>query len=72
LTGAQGVYTLEKSGEWKESVSVDSFNDHRIAMAFAALALKQPVEIRNADAVSKSFPEYWNKMRGLGFNLQEH
>jgi 3-phosphoshikimate 1-carboxyvinyltransferase len=47
--------------------SVDSFGDHRIAMAFAVAALraKGPVEIGNADAASVSFPEFWRTIRSL-------
>ena len=72
LKGAQGKYSLKKIGEWNDSVAVDSYNDHRIAMAFAALSLQRPVSIQRAEVVSKSFPEYWNKLGTLGFNLQEH
>jgi len=44
---------------------VESFGDHRIAMAFAvaALAADGPVEIEGAEAASVSFPEFWSKLR---------
>ena len=42
----------------------DSFGDHRIAMAFAVAALRADGEcvIRNAEAASVSFPEFWNTL----------
>jgi 3-phosphoshikimate 1-carboxyvinyltransferase len=48
--------------------SVDSFGDHRIAMAFAVAATvaRGPVEIRNTAAVATSFPGFVELMRSLG------
>lgn len=47
------------------SGTVDSFGDHRIAMAFAVAALSAdgPVAIEGAEAASVSFPEFWSKLR---------
>jgi 3-phosphoshikimate 1-carboxyvinyltransferase len=46
---------------------IDSFNDHRIAMAFAiaGLASKEGVEIEGADCVSISFPEFFTELQKL-------
>ena len=51
---------------------VDSFNDHRIAMAAAVAAVKceNPVIIRRADAVNKSYPEFFNDYNKLGGNAR--
>jgi 3-phosphoshikimate 1-carboxyvinyltransferase len=51
--------------------TIDSNNDHRIAMAGAILALKasDPVTINNAEAVSKSFVEFYDTLNGLGVQL---
>ena len=38
-----------------------------MAMAFAPLALKVPIIIENADVVSKSYPDFWEDMKSLGF-----
>jgi 3-phosphoshikimate 1-carboxyvinyltransferase len=50
----------------------DSFGDHRIAMAFAVAALRADGEstIRGADAVSVSFPEFWDTLGGACFSLR--
>ena len=55
----------------KENVVVKTYNDHRMAMAFAPLALKVPVEIEDADVVSKSYPDFWTDLKELGFQVRE-
>ncbi len=52
--------------------SIDSAGDHRIAMAFlvAGLAASGSVEVRNAECLNKSFPEFPATMRQLGAKLQ--
>jgi 3-phosphoshikimate 1-carboxyvinyltransferase len=42
-----------------------------MAMAFAPLALKVPIIIENAEVVSKSFPDFWNDLKSLGFGMSE-
>ena len=53
---------------------VDSANDHRIAMAaaIAATVAEKPVIIKNADCVSKSYPEFWNDYRILGGQYEQY
>jgi len=53
----------------KGDVSVTTYNDHRMAMAFAPLALKIPLNIEDAGVVSKSFPTFWKDMEFLGFRV---
>lgn len=50
------------------AAELDSFTDHRIAMAFsvAALAAGGPCRVLNAEAASVSFPEFYNMLRSLG------
>jgi 3-phosphoshikimate 1-carboxyvinyltransferase len=54
-------------GQRFKAAELDSFGDHRIAMAFAVAALRAdgPCVIQNADAASVSFPEFWQSLRGL-------
>ncbi len=49
------------------AATLDSYGDHRIAMAFAVAALRAngPCTIENAGAASVSFPEFWQTLRGL-------
>ncbi len=54
-------------------VTVDSWNDHRIAMmaAIAATKCEKPVTITGADSVKKSYPDFWADYRRLGGDLWE-
>lgn len=50
--------------------AVDTYEDHRMAMAFAPLAMKKDgIRINNPQVVSKSYPEYWNDLRSCGFSF---
>lgn len=51
------------------NVIIDTYNDHRMAMAFAPLALKTPFQINEAEVVSKSFPDFWNDLKTIGFTI---
>ncbi len=45
---------------------IETYDDHRIAMAFAVLALRAgPLEIENPNCVAKSFPEFWKLFEGV-------
>jgi len=44
---------------------VKTYNDHRMAMAFAPLVTKTHLEIENSEVVSKSYPEFWNDFKSL-------
>lgn len=50
---------------------VATYQDHRMAMAFAPLALKLPVIIQNAEVVSKSYPTFWEDLKSFGFQISE-
>ena len=52
----------------KGGASVDSWNDHRIAMALAvaATACKEPIELTGYEAVRKSYPSFWQDYKALG------
>jgi 3-phosphoshikimate 1-carboxyvinyltransferase len=51
--------------------TIATYNDHRMAMAFAPLALKTNINIENAEVVSKSYPDFWNDLKYLGFEISE-
>lgn len=52
-----------------ENVSVATYHDHRMAMAFAPLAFIVPLEIQDAGVVSKSYPNFWKDMESVGFRV---
>ena len=51
-------------------VHIATYNDHRMAMAFAPLALRASLYIENAEVVSKSYPNFWEDFKSLGFKVQ--
>lgn len=52
------------------SISFDTYNDHRLAMSLAPLALIIPeVRIEDKNVVNKSYPEFWKDMEKAGFIL---
>ena len=51
-------------------VHIATYNDHRMAMAFAPLALRASLYIENAEVVSKSYPNFWEDLKSLGFKVQ--
>jgi 3-phosphoshikimate 1-carboxyvinyltransferase len=49
---------------------IQTYNDHRMAMSFAALAVKFPsMKIENPDVVEKSYPAFWDDLQYAGFEL---
>ena len=61
-----------KGAEKLKGGVVDSANDHRIAMsaAIAAIGCKEPVTILGAEAVEKSYPDFFEDYKKLGGILQ--
>ena len=52
-----------------QNCSIPTYNDHRMAMAFAPLALKVPLIIEEAQVVSKSYPIFWADLKQLNFEI---
>ena len=42
-----------------KNISIATYGDHRMAMAFAPYSLIQEIEIQNPEVVEKSFPDFW-------------
>ena len=53
----------------KYDVEIDTYNDHRMAMAFAPLALKNNIKIKNEKVVTKSYPAFWEDLQSIGFQI---
>lgn len=76
-----GVKLIEKNFSYKldcselhfpEKLFVNTYEDHRMAMAFAPLALKiKTLEIEEKKAVSKSYPYFWKDLEKAGFEVTE-
>jgi len=62
---------LLASKEIKSDIEITTYNDHRMAMAFAPLALKTSLIINHANVVSKSYPDYWSDLESIGFRIKK-
>jgi 3-phosphoshikimate 1-carboxyvinyltransferase len=63
--------TLVSGSPPLEGLGVATYQDHRMAMAFAPLALKVPIIIEDAEVVSKSYPKFWEDLQSIGFTIEE-
>jgi 3-phosphoshikimate 1-carboxyvinyltransferase len=63
--------TLETATKIIEKITVKTYQDHRMAMAFAPLALKTSIIIEDAEVVSKSYPTFWHDLKSVGFQISE-
>jgi 3-phosphoshikimate 1-carboxyvinyltransferase len=56
----------------KNPLSIETYEDHRMAMAFACLSLKHDsVLIESPEVVKKSYPNFWKDLKHLGFSVEE-
>ncbi len=57
--------------KFTKPLSFETYNDHRIAMSMAPLALLfEEVEIQDAEVVKKSYPHFWSDLKKAGFSLK--
>lgn len=63
------VLTSPDSLDVKESITFDTYDDHRMAMALAPLCMKFDCVINEPDVVVKSYPEYWEHLAMAGVNV---
>ena len=66
--------TLTVFGTGLTGGTVNSMNDHRIAMsaAIAATVCKKTVTILGADCVKKSYPSFWDEYKKLGGQYEQY
>ncbi|MFN0213053.1 MAG: 3-phosphoshikimate 1-carboxyvinyltransferase [Saprospiraceae bacterium] len=63
-------YTLEGKVDLTALPRFATYGDHRMAMSFATLAMLGPVEIENPESVAKSYPQFWEHLKYMGFGVQ--
>ena len=62
----------KKSPVSPDEIAIDTYEDHRMAMAFAPVAMiLGNIIINNPDVVSKSYPRFWDDLREAGFGIIE-
>ena len=55
----------------KKEIIINTYNDHRMAMAFAPLGLKTRITIKNPMVVGKSYPLFWDHLHQIGFKIEK-
>ncbi|MCI1186449.1 3-phosphoshikimate 1-carboxyvinyltransferase [Hymenobacter sp. DH14] len=66
-----GRFRAESNGFAVDNQSVATYHDHRMAMAFAPLAMRGPIAIEAPTVVRKSYPQFWNELAKRGFSVSE-
>lgn len=70
--GTDGAWMLTGRSQCNAMRTIDTYEDHRMAMSFAPLALAHAqVAIEEPMVVKKSYPSFWFDMARLGFALSE-
>lgn len=62
---------MDPNSPFSERVEVDTYHDHRMALAFAPLCVKTSVIIKDAGVVSKSYGAYWDDLKALNVGISE-
>ncbi len=69
--GTELIWNGERC-EPDSNITIDTYEDHRMAMAFAPAAMKLgSIKINNPEVVSKSYPAFWNDLREAGFSITQ-
>jgi len=63
-------YAINGNVTFDKPVEIETYKDHRMAMAFAPLGLIHQITILKPTVVSKSYAGYWDDLQKLGFELQ--
>jgi 3-phosphoshikimate 1-carboxyvinyltransferase len=63
---------LEKSTKINSNIAIETYKDHRMAMAFAPLALKTAISILDANVVTKSYRNFWKDLQQIGFQIDSN
>lgn len=64
-------YVVEKRGKGDEVPVIDTYDDHRMAMAFAPVGINRKIIIKEPEVVVKSYPGFWKDLEKVT-NLEEH
>ena len=63
----KSLHLHKRTNPIRSNVLIETYHDHRMAMAFAPLGLLVPIRIQDADVVTKSYPGFWKDLEQNGF-----
>jgi 3-phosphoshikimate 1-carboxyvinyltransferase len=64
-------FMVDGQSQFENTPTFPTYEDHRMAMSFAPLALFHPIRIEDPSVVSKSYPQFWVDLEKLGFVISE-
>ena len=70
-TASEIVINPKKINSLATPITIKTYLDHRMAMAFSPLAVLQPISIEDAGVVSKSFPGFWKELQKTGIEVKQ-
>ena len=65
--GYEDRFWQEGKSVLENTISFDTYEDHRMAMSLASLAVFDTIHINDPNVVKKSYPEFWNDLKKIGF-----
>jgi 3-phosphoshikimate 1-carboxyvinyltransferase len=61
-----GVFEIQSAGLAVNGQEIETYEDHRMAMAFAPLAMRGPLTVAEPSVVRKSYPSFWRELAQVG------
>lgn len=65
----ESIEIFERNNKLNKDHVINTYDDHRMALAFAPLSVIFPIQIHNPNVVSKSFPEFWKILEKIKFSI---
>ena len=65
----ESIEIFERNNKLNKDYVINTYDDHRMALAFAPLSVIFPIQIYNPNVVSKSFPEFWKILEKIKFSI---
>lgn len=66
----EDALTIENYTSYTEIPTIETYNDHRMAMCMAPLAQLFTIRIKDEMVVEKSYPTFWEDWKQLGFQIK--
>ncbi len=71
VDGSELIWDGERC-EPDDDIAIDTYDDHRMALAFAPLAITRgSIKINNPEVVTKSYPHFWEDLKKAGFEVKQ-
>ena len=59
----------KRKNKFPKNFILDTYEDHRMAMAFSPLASELNLKVNNPEVVKKSYPNFWNDLLKVGYDI---